>query len=66
MAFVELTRILPEAKKVKCSLNASNIVYFQAPLEGDAGSGCTLTDITGRDIAVVESYPEVAAKFRDA
>jgi|HubBroStandDraft_6_1064221.scaffolds.fasta_scaffold3000639_1 hypothetical protein len=66
MAFIELTRILPDAKKVKCSLNAANIVYFQQPVDSNTNAGCTLVDLTGRDIDVVESYQEVAAKFKNS
>jgi len=66
MAFVELIRILPDAKKVRCSLNATNIVYFQQPIDSSTNSGCTLVDSTGRDIDVVESYQDVAAKFKNA
>jgi hypothetical protein len=33
MAFLELTRILPENKKVKWSVNPSNIIYVHEPLE---------------------------------
>jgi len=66
MAFIELTRILPEAKKVKCSLNPSNIVYFQQPLDSAGNVGCSLVDVTGKDIDVVESYQDVTAKVKNS
>jgi len=43
MGFVELTRILPEHKKVKCSVKQSNIVYSQEPIGAGAGSVVPLT-----------------------
>lgn len=61
MAFVELTRILPENKKVKWYVNPSNIIYIQEPIA--SGSGCTLMDTSGRDSEVVEAYQDVKAKF---
>jgi hypothetical protein len=64
MAFIELTRILPKDTQVKCSINASNVVYFQEPIDTNAKVGCTLINVTGMDIDVVESYREVAAKFK--
>jgi hypothetical protein len=66
MAFIELTRILPKANQVKCSINASNIVYFQEPIDTNTNVGCTLINVTGMDINVVESYRDVAAKFKDS
>jgi hypothetical protein len=64
MAFVELTRILPGNKTVKWSVNQSNVVYLQEPLEAEVG--CTLVDVAGMDIHVVESYVEVKAKLKDS
>ena len=57
MTLVELTRILPENRKVKWSINPSNVVYIQEPIEDKIG--CTLVDVTGRDVDVVESYQDV-------
>jgi hypothetical protein len=64
MAFVELTRILPENRKVKWSANPSNIVYVQEPIDVKDKVGCSLVDITGRDIDVVESYQDVKGKLQ--
>jgi hypothetical protein len=66
MQFVELTRILPEDRKVKWSVNPSNIVYFQEPIDVNSKVGCTLVDVGGRDLDVVESYQDVKIKFKDA
>jgi hypothetical protein len=66
MAFIELTRILPKAKQVKCSINASNIVFFQEPVDTNTNVGCTLVNVTGMDIDVVEPYRDVTAKFKDS
>jgi len=63
MAFVELTRILPENKKVKWSVNPNNVVYFQEPVEGDPQAGCMLFPAAGLEIYVVESYRDVKAKL---
>ena len=65
MPFVELTRILPNSKKVKWSVNPNNIVYVQQPVEGDSTGGCTLVDLTGKDIDVVEAYQDVMAKVKN-
>jgi hypothetical protein len=66
MAFIELTRILPESKQVKWSVNQNNIVYFQESTAAEAKVGCTLVDTAGTDIDVVESYQEVKAKLKDS
>ena len=66
MAFIELNRILPNNNQVNCSINANNIVYFQEPVDTNAKVGCTLINVTGMDIDVVESYREVAAKLKDS
>jgi hypothetical protein len=66
MAFVELTRILPENKKVKWSVNQNNIVYFQESISTEANAGCSLIDVAGTEIDVVESYQEVKAKLKDS
>jgi hypothetical protein len=66
MAFIELTRILPKAKQVKCSINASNIVFFQEPVDTNTNVGCTLVNVTGMDIDVVEPYRDVTARFKDS
>jgi hypothetical protein len=65
MAFIELTRLLPESKKAKWTVNTSNIVYFQEPTDLDSKVGCTLVDTTGADFDVVEPYREVSVKFKD-
>jgi hypothetical protein len=64
MAFVELTRILPENKTVKWSVNQNNVIYFQESI--DTRVGCTLVDVSGTDIDVVESYQDVKAKLKDS
>ncbi len=51
---------------MKCSINTSNIVYFQGPVDTNAKVGCTLVNVTGMDIDVLESYREVAAKLKDS
>jgi hypothetical protein len=66
MAFIELTRILPEARQTKCSVNANNIVYFQEPIDTSTNVGCTLVNVTGMNIDVLEPYRDVAAKFKDS
>lgn len=66
MALVELTRILPNAVKVRCSLNSPNIVYVQEPTDSDTKVGCTLITVTGMDIDVAEPYRDVIAKFKDS
>jgi hypothetical protein len=66
MAFIELNRILPGAKQVKCSMNTGNIVYFQESIDTNTNVGCTLVNVTGMDIDVVESYRDVAAKFKES
>jgi len=63
MAFVELTRILPQNKKVKWSANPNNVVYFQEPVESDLQAGCMLFPTAGDEIYVVESYQDVKAKL---
>jgi hypothetical protein len=64
MAFVELTRILPKNKTVKWSVNQNNIIYFQESIDTEVG--CTLVDVAGTDIDVVESYKDVKAKLKDS
>jgi hypothetical protein len=66
MAFIELTRILPKARQIKCSINASNIVYIQEPIDTNTTVGCTLVNVTGMDIDVLEPYRDVAAKFKNS
>jgi hypothetical protein len=66
MGFVELIRILPEGEKVKCSFNVSAVEYFQAPAGIVAGSRCMLVDGASNVFYVVETYEEVAAKFKGA
>jgi hypothetical protein len=66
MAFIELIRILPNNNHVKCSINSNNIVYFQELVDTNVKVGCTLVNVTGMDIDVVESYREVAGKFKDS
>lgn len=61
MAFLELTRILPENRKVKWSVNPSNIISIQEPI--DQTMGCILVDTSGKDTEVVESYQDVKAKL---
>ena len=65
MPFVELTRILPESKKAKWSVNPNNIVYIQQPIESNSTIGCTLVDVSGKDIDVVESYQDVLTKLKN-
>ena len=64
MAFVELTRILPKNKTVAWSVNPNNIIYFQESI--DAEVGCTLVDVAGTDIDVVESHKDVKTKLKDS
>jgi hypothetical protein len=66
MAFVELTRILPTGDKIKCSFNVSTIEYFQSPAGMPAGTGCMLVDGADTIFYVVESYDDVAVKFKGA
>ena len=64
MAFVELTRILPENKKVKCSVNPNNVVYVQEAEDADGPQvGCMLFPVAGEEIYVAESYQDVKAKL---
>jgi hypothetical protein len=62
----QVTRILPAGEKVKCSFNVSTIEYFETPAGLPAGSGCMLVDGANTIFYVVESYDEVAAKFKAA
>jgi hypothetical protein len=64
MAFVELTRILPENKTVKWSVNTNNIVYFQESI--DTKAGCNLIDVAGADVDVVEAYQDVKSKLKNS
>jgi hypothetical protein len=64
MALVELTRILPKNKKVKCSVNPNNVVYVQEAVDGDEpGAGSMVFPVAGVEIYVVESYQDVKAKL---
>jgi len=63
MAFVEFTRILPENEKVKCSVNPSNVVYIQEPIQSDLQAGCMLFPVAGLEIYVAESYQDVKKKL---
>lgn len=63
MTFVELTRILPKNRNVKCLVNPSNVVYFHEPVDSELQAGCMLFPVAGIEIYVVESYQDVKAKF---
>jgi hypothetical protein len=65
MPFLELTRILSDSKTVKWSINPNNLVYIQARVEGVSIGGCTLVDLTGKDVDVVETYQDVMAKLKN-
>jgi hypothetical protein len=65
MGYVEFTRVLPENREVKCSVNPSNIVYFQEPTEANTKVGCTLIPVSGIEIEVVESYQIVKSKLKE-
>ena len=63
MAFVELTRILPNNEKVKWSVNPNNVIYFEEPVDNSQQAGCMLFPGAGVEIYVVESYQDVKAKL---
>jgi len=66
MTFVELTRILPESKKVKWSVNPNNIIYVQEPLPGGSQGGCMIVDVSGKDTSVADAYQDVIRKLNMA
>jgi hypothetical protein len=66
MPFVELTRILPESKKVKWLVNPNNIIYVQEPLPGDSQGGCMIVDVSGKDTSVADAYQDVIRKLDTA